>query len=138
MVVVFVVVVVIAAVGLFRSVMYYIFRAMNIDSASFTALVGAATSPWSLKPLLGLLNDSFPIYGYKGRYYLVLIALLGTISYISLAVIGEAWPNPVPGIICLLFFFAVLQISWSDLMIEGVYTAKMKLRPQFAPVSIFM
>ena len=54
--------------GLATAVFFYILRSMGVSGADFTALVGAASSPWALKPILGFVNEALPIYGYKSRF----------------------------------------------------------------------
>ena len=56
---------------------------------------------------------------------------MATLAYVFLAM--SSGDGSTPEVVSFLFFIASLQISWTDLMVEGVYTAKMARRPRYAP-----
>merc|ERR1711871_12098 len=56
--------------GLARS--FFLKDQLGLDPASSAAILGAATLPWTFKPLYGFLSDSVPLFGYRKRSYLIL------------------------------------------------------------------
>ena len=59
-----------------------------IKMASFTAIAQFA---WYLKPILGLLSDSFPLMGTRRRHYLMLGGLLSAIMWIVMALVPKVY-----------------------------------------------
>jgi len=57
--------------------------------------------PWSIKPLWGVLSDSYPLCGYKRKSYLLLTSILG---WLGLAVFGSnTYMPPIAlGLFCIL------------------------------------
>ena len=157
---------------------------MGVSGADFTALVGAASSPWALKPILGFVNEALPIYGYKSRFCewyrradvrwgeplslfrytvrsiptynpsthasiqstrlhrsqlyrtthhtdVIFLGVVATIAYALLAL--SSGDGSTPEIVSFLFFLASLQISWTDLMVEGVCESS---PPHITPVVV--
>ena len=42
---------------------------MGLDSARYQAMLTASRTPWSIKPLIGIVSDVVPIRGYHKRWY---------------------------------------------------------------------
>ena len=57
-------------------------RLTAAQSGLFFAVVGLG---WTIKPLYGLLSDFFPLAGYQRKGYLLLMSMLGTVSWLTLA-----------------------------------------------------
>ncbi|MEO1132609.1 MAG: folate/biopterin family MFS transporter [Cyanobacteria bacterium J06639_1] len=81
------------ALGIARLATSFFFKdALGLDPAEVAALTGLAVIPWTIKPLYGLISDSFPIAGYRRRPYLILSGVTGCAAWWSLATIVEtAW-----------------------------------------------
>jgi hypothetical protein len=90
--------------------------------------MAATHTPWAIKPVLGLINDIVPLLGWEKGFYMVMAACVGTLSWSAIATLGDAL---APEMICVLFILIVLQVAWTDLMVEGLYTVRMKLTPQY-------
>lgn len=58
--------------------------------AQFFFLVGIG---WYLKPVAGILSDSVPFFGTRRRHYLLLSALLGAATWISMAFVPRTYNN---------------------------------------------
>lgn len=63
--------------------LYYFLRETLGMSVSTIMVLGAlANLPWLIKPVWGFLSDSFSIFGYRRKSYIVLFAILGTVSFL--------------------------------------------------------
>nr|GMD77324.1 Folate-biopterin transporter 1, chloroplastic [Ipomoea batatas] len=51
------------------------------DDLHTAVISGFSSLPWLVKPLYGFISDSFPLFGYRRRSYLVLSGLLGALSW---------------------------------------------------------
>jgi BT1 family len=86
--------------------------------------------PWALKPLIGILSDVKPIFGFNKAPYMLLTTLLGVggfflVSYSDsktelILVVGS-------------LFSGNLFVSTCDLLTEAAYSAKVKSNPEHGP-----
>jgi hypothetical protein len=95
------------------------------DKQLFTA---AASTPWAIKPVLGLINDTLPIDGWEKSIYLLGAAFAGSAAWLTIALFGERLPGAA---ICVCFITILTQVAWTDLMVEGLYTVRMKKLPAY-------
>mmetsp|Transcript_40974 Transcript_40974/g.49208 ORF Transcript_40974/g.49208 Transcript_40974/m.49208 type:complete len:377 (-) Transcript_40974:392-1522(-) len=58
---------------------------MSLEPHVLQTTLATSALPWSLKPLYGLVSDSFPIHGRHRKPYLVVAAFLGVGAWIALA-----------------------------------------------------
>jgi len=105
------------------------FMAMGVDASTKAAYQAASSVPWALKPGLGMVNDLLPVRGYHKSVYVVLCATLSAAALVLLGSLGIHTPPPMA---CILFMLVVLQVAWTDLMCEGLYTVKMAAQPQMS------
>lgn len=63
-------------------------------------LTGFAGIPWVIKPLYGFISDSFPLFGYRRRSYLVLCGLLSASSWAALCGAVEGPSGAVVRVFC--------------------------------------
>nr|XP_025887302.1 folate-biopterin transporter 1, chloroplastic-like [Solanum lycopersicum] len=52
-----------------------------MTTAETAVISGFSSLPWLVKPLYGFISDSFPLFGYRRRSYLVLSGLFGALSW---------------------------------------------------------
>lgn len=100
-----------------------IFKAMNMDAVHVQLYLALAMSPWSIKPVIGVLSDTVATRGYHKRYYLVTCICIGIGAGISLIFI----PHEIRLALLLVvaFFGLNYQISVCDLLSEGTYSKMM-------------
>lgn len=55
-----------------------------VTPAQMAAIFGIVSVPWCLKPLYGFLSDSYPIFGYRRRPYMIFGAYLSSTMWILL------------------------------------------------------
>eukprot|EP00053_Salpingoeca_punica_P018716 m.184662 g.184662 ORF g.184662 m.184662 type:complete len:708 (-) comp17489_c0_seq6:1685-3808(-) len=100
---------------------------LNVSGQKYQAYGTVANTPWSLKGFIGVLSDCMPLFGYHKRYYIVLAALLSTVSFLLISTIhidsSEAY------LAASLFFFCYLGVVVVDLLCEAQYAEVMNLRP---------
>jgi len=132
--------------GLKASPLYYLMRESWNLSVSMIALIGMVTTiPWTIKPIWGIIVDSFPLLKKKTKYWLVLNYSI--ISALSLGIFFTGlnyWSLIITGVIfgiCFAFndvagdgFVCVLEkkynlqgklqaISWFSLSLAGLVTS---------------
>jgi len=96
-------------------------------------LAAGTISPlaYSLKPLMALGIDTFPIWGYHKRYYVVITAVLAVICNLLLALLpaDASWGDAAMAL-AFLFAVPVFECALTDLICEGVYAAVMRDNPE--------
>lgn len=101
-------------------IMYLMKSYGSLTASRIQILSTVAISPWSLKPLFGMVSDILYIGGYRKLPY-IFATFVGAI--IACFMISFTWPlSPIAYTI--LLFLAFLAISVVDLLIEARYTEK--------------
>lgn len=93
----------------------------------FQAYSIAVMTPWSLKPLFGLLSDGVPICGRRKLPYMFMAALVGTWC---LGVLGGSLGSVCAGGAAGLLFGVSLEIAVVDLLAEAKYAELMAENPE--------
>lgn len=63
------------------AVSYYFKDTLLVGPAKVSQLMTAIALPWSLKPLLGLVTDCLPIFGYKRKFYILLCGIFASLCW---------------------------------------------------------
>jgi len=58
---------------------------LKVQPAIMTQVISFVMIPWMLKPLLGLLTDLLPIFGYRRKFYLFFCGILVTICWLIMS-----------------------------------------------------
>lgn len=111
-----------------NSTMLPIFKRMNVDAVHVQLYMTLAMSPWTIKPLVGVISDSLTIRGYHKRFYLIQCIIVGTISGIALTSIPHELSLTFLLVVC--FFGLHYETSIIDLLSEGTYARLMREHPE--------
>jgi MFS family permease len=71
--------------GLAKQPFTYYFKSLGMSADVVAAWLSVAAIPWMVKPLYGLLIDFVPLWGYRRKSYLVLMAGCAAAGYATLA-----------------------------------------------------
>ncbi|CAI7901529.1 unnamed protein product [Closterium sp. NIES-54] len=107
---------------------YYWMDVQRLQPASAQAYMAVVAVPWDLRPIYGLISDSFPIQGYRQRPYLFLSALLGLLCSLLVALL----PSLPPTLASLLLAGTTLSTAFADVLVDGLVAAKIRTKPQHA------
>lgn len=92
---------------------------------------GITQMPWSLKPVVGVCSDLFPIAGRHKGPYILLASVVGILSFYNL---GFTKPGDLSiSHVVMLLFGVQLQASVCDLMVEAKYSEKINEKPAHGP-----
>ena len=111
----------------------YVYRKLGASSTEMQLYIAAANTPWSLKPLFGLLSDMFPICGWNKNSYLFLVTVLVVPAYLLL-VIAPPWSSAV--LVTVAFLLMFLQVAIVDLLVEAKYAEAIRGNPQHGPLLV--
>lgn len=51
---------------------------LGTDATTYQLLATVSRTPWSMKALIGVLSDTFPIQGYHKKWYIFVLGICGT------------------------------------------------------------
>ncbi|CAJ1972409.1 unnamed protein product [Sphenostylis stenocarpa] len=88
---------------------YYWKDVQKLQPSTVQLYVGVYFIPWVLKPLWGILTDTFPIRGYHRRPYFVISGVIGAVSAATVALTGNL--AAAAALMCFLGVSASLAIA---------------------------
>lgn len=104
------------------------FKALGITGEKYQSYGTVAQTPWAMKAAIGLVSDTVPLFGYHKRSYIILVSIMGAVSF---GVIGfvqfSAWLAPLAAFLLLM---GQLQLATVDLLCEGKYAEMMVSKPE--------
>jgi len=109
----------------------YLYRDYNVPAPRMQIYLGVTLLPWAMKPMLGLLSDVLPIFGYNKAPYMLITSALSALGYVVLWSYPEL-ELPIVGAVACIFLTAV-QVSTADLLSEAKYAEKIQTRPKSGP-----
>lgn len=109
----------------------YVFRLYHVPGPEMQIYQGIASLPWALKPILGLISDVIPIFGYNKAPYMIITTLLSVMALLQVGVSSTESMTVRGLVICC--FVVSLQVSLCDLLSEAKYAEKVKEHPRHGP-----
>ncbi|PIN01683.1 Acetyl-CoA transporter [Handroanthus impetiginosus] len=102
--------------GLSRlAINFYLKDDLHLDPAETAVIAGVSALPWLVKPLYGFISDSFPLFGYRRRSYLVISGLLGALSWSLMATFVDSKYGVA---FCMLL--GSLSVAFSDVVVDSM------------------
>ncbi|CUF69498.1 ADP-ribose pyrophosphatase, putative [Bodo saltans] len=101
---------------------------LNISGDTYQTYYNVTMMSFAVKPLVGVISDNLPIFGYRKRFYVVLYCVIGGAAT-TIATQVEASPSS-GSLAAALLFAAMLGIAATDLLCEGKYSEIMAQRPE--------
>ncbi|KAF5726280.1 Major facilitator superfamily protein [Tripterygium wilfordii] len=88
---------------------YYWKDVQKVQPSEVQLYMGFYYIPWVMKPVWGLLTDVFPVRGYRRKPYFVMAGVLGGVSALMVALLGDL--PVVVALICLIGLTAGMAIA---------------------------
>jgi hypothetical protein len=108
----------------------FVYQELSLDAARMQVLMGVSTIPWALKPVFGLVSDTFPIMGFCKAPYMVLATIVGLAGLLVLST--QQSSLSANGVAISLFLFNI-YIAFVDLLSEAVYARRLRSSPSLGP-----
>lgn len=100
----------------------YLYRSYTVPGPQMQIYRGVTHLPWAMKPMIGLLSDTVPIFGYNKSPYILLVAILGTSAMTTIGLVPKTSLSVTSLVGCL--FLIQLQLSTTDLLTRGKVCGK--------------
>lgn len=109
---------------IFTSGVFPLLKEMNIDAVHIQIYGAIAMSPWTIKPLIGILSDLIAFNGLHKRWWMLFSVIIGIVGAIMMVV-------DIRNVIFIVIFLVMIhfEIAVTDLLIEGHYSKVMRLNP---------
>ena len=101
----------------------------SLDAIQIQIYRNIALSPWSLKPLIGIVADTVSLYGYHKLPY-IFVATMAAIA--ACLILATCWPV-APVIATALLFVLYLACATTDLLVESRYSERISMNPSQGP-----
>ncbi len=109
----------------------YLYGSYKVTGPQMQIYRGVTQLPWAMKPMIGLLSDAVPIFGYNKSPYILLVAIFGTAAMTTIGIVPKDSLSITSLVLCL--FLIQLQLSTTDLLTEAKYAEKMQSKPKEGP-----
>ncbi len=63
---------------------YWMMDTVKVQPSQMAAIFGVAAIPWCLKPIYGFVSDSYPLFGYRRRSYMVISSFVSSYMWMLL------------------------------------------------------
>ncbi len=95
---------------------FYLKETLGLPASTVMLLGSVTTIPWMIKPLYGWLSDTFPLWGYRRKSYMVLSSGLGIFTALLIGII------PALPLLALYAFLTLdaLGGAMKDVAVDGI------------------
>ena len=66
---------------------FYLKDVAKVGPIGAQAYSAVAHIPWTIKPIFGIISDGFPIFNLHRTYYIIIAAIIGSLSWFLLGLI---------------------------------------------------
>lgn len=109
---------------IFTNGVFPLFKDMGIGASQIQLYGALVLSPWTVKPLFGVLSDLVAIGGYHKRWYMLVSIIVGIVGATMMVV-----EIRVAAIMVIFMTMVHFEIAVVDLLIEGQYAEMMRSHP---------
>lgn len=95
---------------------FYLKETLGLAPSAVMYLSSVTTLPWMIKPLYGWLSDTFPIFGYRRKSYMILSGLLGIFTALTIGIVPAL---PLAALYALLVLDS-LGGAMKDVAVDGI------------------
>ena len=100
---------------------FWFIEKVKLSPAQLMAMGGLAGIPWCLKPVYGFMSDTYPIFGYRRRPYVMIGCWMATVSYWILP-----WYADNMEMVCFCMFISSLGTCVADVVCDSILVTHAK------------
>lgn len=97
------------------AVQYFFKDELKIEPHILAQINSITELPWAIKPLLGMLTDFFPIFGYRRKVYIIICGIVNLLCWMMMATYTHTTE-----VACIVIFFVNLTLSFCSVLGEAV------------------
>lgn len=109
---------------IFTNGVFPLLKEMGIDAVNVQTYGALAMSPWTIKPLFGVLSDLIALGGYHKKWWMIFSTIIGIVGATLMVV-------EIRNVVCIVIFLTMIhfEIAIVDLLMEGQYAELMRKNP---------
>jgi hypothetical protein len=96
---------------------------MNFTPADLSMIESLIVVAWYLKPIFGLISDTFPIFGYRRKSYIMFSGFLGFFSYLPIFLVSS------PSLAICLLALGQFSQTIADVVCDGFMVERSRVDP---------
>jgi len=97
------------------AVQYFFKDELKIEPHILAQINSITELPWAIKPLLGMLTDFFPIFGYRRKVYIIICGIVNLLCWMMMATYTHTTE-----VACIVIFLVNLTLSFCSVLGEAV------------------
>lgn len=97
------------------AVQYFFKDELKVEPSQLAQINSIIHIPWAIKPILGLITDLMPIFGYRRKIYIMLCGLINLFCWLYMAFYTES-----TAMACFIIFIVNLTLSFCSVLGEAV------------------
>jgi len=105
----------------------FLYRAYSVPATEMQAYQAVTALPWSLKPIIGLVSDVFPVFGYNKAPYAFVTSLAGTAAFVAIGLLPSQRLPEFWLVLCLVL--CSMQVATADILTQGKVTSRVNDAP---------
>ena len=122
--------------GICRLAMSFYYKdVLHLTPVDLSVISSISAIPWIIKPLYGFISDTFPLFGYKRKSYLILSGLLGSLSWALMAFLsmqinnGQMQGDAIATMYSVgLILLSSLGLAFSDVLVDAMVVSKSRVQ----------
>jgi len=109
----------------------YLYKSYGVPAPRMQVFTSITSLPWAMKPVIGLISDVFPVFGYNKAPYILMSTLFGATAFACVGLLPQGTLSLLGLVMCI--FLTNLQVSTCDLLSEAKYAEKIQTKPASGP-----
>lgn len=98
-----------------QPIQFFMMKGLELSAAAMSSYMALIMLPWMWKPLIGLVIDFLPIFGYRRKSYLVLSNIVAALAFAVMLFNNTHLPTMIGSL-----FVTALAMSISTVLLVGV------------------
>ena len=107
------------------AVSFFLKDELLLSPVQMSAIIGISTIPWMIKPLYGFISDSFPLFGYHRKPYILLSGIIGCAAWVCLGTVVHT-----SSMATMMILLSYLSIAISDVIIDSIVVQRARIETE--------
>ena len=107
------------------AVSFFLKDELLLSPVQMSTIIGISTIPWMIKPLYGFISDSFPLFGYHRKPYILLSGIIGCAAWVCLGTVVHT-----SSMATMMILLSYLSIAISDVIIDSIVVQRARIETE--------
>jgi folate/biopterin transporter len=107
------------------AVSFFLKDELLLSPVQMSAIIGISTIPWMIKPLYGFISDSFPLFGYHRKPYILLSGIIGCAAWVCLGTVVHT-----SSMATMMILLSSLSVAISDVIIDSIVVERARIETE--------